>query len=249
MKGTMNMVASVKSKLQAQFRLLPWILGGLYAPALGLLVLTVLVSAGIQVPVSMLTRDAAAVMEANPLYGMLSNIGILLWCSAGAICLFSAALVWNKEKESDSRLFLLFSGLFTLFLVFDDLFMLHDDLLERYLHIGETGLFLGYFAIILLYLIGFRKAILNSQFVLLILALGFFGLSIAIDIVPEMMRSNQELWTGVKQTVSSKNSVSWYYLIEDALKLFGIVSWFGFLVGACLQRIGALLPQQAEQIG
>lgn len=174
----MNMVASVESKLQAQFRLLPWILGGLYAPVLGLLILTVLVSAGIQVPVSVLTRDPAAVMETNPLYGMLSNIGILLWCS-----------------------------------------------------------------------IGFRKAILNSQFVLLILALGFFGLSIAIDIVPEMMRSNQELWTGVKQTVSSKNSVPWYYLIEDALKLFGIVSWFGFLVGACLQRIGALLSRQAEQIG
>jgi hypothetical protein len=245
----MNRVASIRASLLAQRRLFPWILVGLYAPALGLLVLTVVISAGIDVPVSMLTRDPAAVMEANPLYGMLSNIGILLWCSAGAISLFSAAVVWNNETEDNSRLFLLFSGLFTLFLVLDDLFMLHDDLLERYLHIGQTSFFLGYFVIMLLYLIGFRKAILNSQFVLLVLALGFFGLSIAIDIVPEMMRSNQELWTDVKQTVSSQNTVPWYYLIEDALKLFGIVSWFGFLVGACLQRIGALLPRQAQQVG
>jgi hypothetical protein len=60
----------------------------------------------------------------------------------------------------------------------------------------------------LAFLVGFRRVILEGDFLLLGLALGFFGLSVAVDVF-----TDREL-----------------YLWEDGAKFVGIVTWLAYFV-------------------
>ncbi len=68
--------------------------------------------------------------------------------------------------------------------------------------------------IILVSLITFRKFILQSEWGIFSLAFLFFSLSISVDLVPAL----------------NNNSTDLSFLIEDGLKLFGIVSWVGYFM-------------------
>ena len=99
-----------------------------YVAISGVLISVAIIGAWYDVPMSGFTRDPAAVHNANPFTGVLSNIGILFWCSAAAVCFFSAAI---QVKEARVKIvpFLLFSGLLTAVLLLDDLFMLHETVI------------------------------------------------------------------------------------------------------------------------
>jgi hypothetical protein len=95
----------------------------------------------------------------------------------------------------------------------DDLFLLHEEVFPYYLNIPEKLVFVGYGMIISLYLVKFRKIILKTEFLFLILAFGFLGLSVIIDLLPIATRllGNQG-----------------EFLLEDGFKLMGIISWFTY---------------------
>ncbi|MGB6647734.1 MAG: hypothetical protein WBG01_04260, partial [Bacteroidota bacterium] len=181
-----------------------------YVPSAILILLVLGLSSLTGIPVGEITRDPLAVMGGDFYVGSISNLGILLWCATATICFFTAALIGKSEEASKTRSFLLFGGLLTTLLCLDDLFMLHEFVFPRYFHWKQGIIVLSYGLLLLAYLWSFRKRVLDSHFLLLVLASGFFGVSVLVDRLPEYLLPG------------------FYYLVEDGSKLLGIVSWFAY---------------------
>lgn len=208
----------MSAKLHTQLKSLFPILMGLYIPMLILVAMIVLVGLQLSIPIADLTRDPSATTGASPFMGALSSIGVLFWCASVAICLFSFALLQQTGSRGDFSGFFLFGGLISLILLLDDLFLFHEAVFPLYLKIPEKLVFLSYGLIILGYLTHFRKLILKTNFIFLILAFGLFGLSIVIDLL--------DLRISI--------------LFEDGSKLFGIASWFGYFAITAFQAVKKL---------
>lgn len=208
----MKMLRTFTQDSFQQIKSLTSILLPSYLIIFGLLLSIALIGEYFQIPVSKFTRDPIHVLNGHPFTGVLSNIGILFWCSTAAICFFGSAILWMNKSTNNSK-FLLFSGMITLLLLLDDLFMLHEIMIPKYLHIPEAGVYAGYLIIVLIYLVKFREEILKAEYTLLNFALGFFALSLVTDFFSD----DKEL----------------KYLIEDGFKLLGIVTWFLFFVRTC----------------
>jgi hypothetical protein len=201
----------MKSKLYDQFRALLPVLVGLYVPTLILLAAAVAISIQADIPISRFTRDPAAILGRNPFIGVLSNIGVLLWAFCAGVCFFASAVLRARAERQEWPAFFLFAGLITAVLLMDDLFLLHEKYIPRYLHFGERIIFPLYAVMLLGYLIRFRNNLARTNYLLLLLALGMFGLSLAVDRLAETM-------------------LPWHHLFEDGFKLLGIVGWFGYFV-------------------
>lgn len=211
---------------ERQFKALLPVLFAAYGPTLFVLGMLVVVKRQAQIPVAQLMRDPAAI-TGTPFYiGLLSNIGILLWCAAAAVCIFSAIALRKIAIYKELYSFLLTSGLLTSMLVFDDFLLLHESAFPNYLNIPERFVYLVYGIITLLYLVRFNKIILKTDFILLLFAFGFLGVSILID----------------KILPFSEFSV----FVEDGAKLLGIVSWFAYFTRVCLEPIRFNILSQQE---
>jgi hypothetical protein len=169
-------------------------------------------------PVSRLTRDPAAVAR-MPLYiGLLSNIGILFWAATVGVCLFSGWQLGGSAARSE-RPFFVCAGLLTLLLALDDFFLFHEELMPRLLGIAENTYAIGYGAVVLGFLLVFRKRLLSSDYLLLLLALAMFAVSVGID------------------TLTGQTELS--NLIEDGAKFSGILLWglyFALTAGETVSR-------------
>ncbi len=153
--------------------------------------------------------------------GLVSNLGVLLWCSCAAICLFSGAVICQGFSNRETCLFMVCSGLFTAMLLLDDLFMLHEEVFPDHLFIPQPLVFVAYGFITLAYLFRFRKTILATEYLLLILAVGFFAASVFVDL---FVTPEEFLIAGYPGR----------HIIEDGLKLFGIVTWTAYLIRVCI---------------
>ena len=191
---------------------------------LGLCVLA-WISSTIGVPVSDFTRDPVAVMRAPFYTGLLSNLGILLWCATAAITLFGAAVLDKRGQRREWVLFLRWSGLVTTVLLFDDLFLFHERVFPEFLNIREGYVLLCYGLLMLVYLGIFHREILQTEFLALVLAGGFFAGSILVDRLPE-------------------NWMPWHHLVEDGSKFLGIVTWFLYF-----SRTTTSLIRRATDVG
>lgn len=196
----------------------------MYTPVVGLLSAAAVVSLYTDTTMAEFTRDPAASTGAHPLLGVVSNIGVLCWCAAAAMCFMGAAVLRRQGSGSPLRPFLLSAGLVTGTLLIDDLFMVHDWFVVYDLQLDEKLLFAIYGMIVVAFLLHFRSVILSSEYRLLGLALSFFALSLAIDaLAPETLPMQ--------------------HLYEDGAKLFGIVSWLGYFGRTSLE---ALSPRHAS---
>jgi hypothetical protein len=159
-------------------------------------------------PFGALSQDPASVTGCAVYTGFLSNIGILLWSATAALCLF-AARIRPWRGASPWRPFLLVSGVLTLALTLDDLFLLHDEhgilagLIGTHQSVAH-GIYLG---VVVLYLLCFRRVILQTEYPLLIMALLFFALSIASDLF-----------------LTGAGFAS--FMLEDGAKFIGLAAWF-----------------------
>lgn len=182
---------------------------------------TFLISYGLDIPVAWLMRDPSMVTGDSPFVGFFSNVCVLLWCAIAAVCFF-CFLILRKTSASEGALFFLFTGVITLVLMLDDFFLIHEYVFPILLGLSELVLFAGYGLATVFVIIRFRKFIQETNLIFLLLALGFFGLSLGIDLL-----NNENL-----------------LLLEDGAKLLGIVSWFGYFVTTGVALIRPMLPQQ-----
>ncbi len=87
----------------------------------------------------------------------------------------------------------------------DDIFLLHESVFPH-LGIPEKVVYASYAGFVLLYLLWFYSVILNTEYILLMVALILFFASIVLD----------------NFTPPGFNP----YLLEDGAKMAGIVNWF-----------------------
>ena len=149
-----------------------------------------------------------------PFYaGILSNLGILFWSASATVCFFSVTILRHEELLNRYKGFLVMSGLITSLLLIDGLFQMHRIFYPEVLYIPTFMVYCVYALLGLGYLLFFRKQILETEYLMLALALGFLGLAVIIDTLSIAPRGNTAL--------------------SDFLKFFGIVSWFIYFTRTC----------------
>jgi hypothetical protein len=178
----------------------------LYLPILALLFLVTIAALSPHIALSSLTRDMAAIAHVHPLVGVVSNVGILLWCATVVICLFSRSLLRQQGLHAEAR-FLLWAGLLTLVLMVDDLFMIHEYIAPVHFHVNEKLVLASYACGAGAYLLKFRRLILAANYQLLAAAMVLFTASMIVDMA---------------------DGRGWWGLGEDGSKILGIASWLGY---------------------
>ena len=209
-----------KQIIAIQYHLLFPVILKTYIPIVLLLLSIVIVSKILGTYMGKYFKDLSNFSHLSHLTGLISNIGIIFWCASATLCFFCSAFVKSQFHESLMPLFLLYSGFLTSILLFDDFFMFHDYIFPVFFHINERQTYLSYLIITLAYLIIFRKLILNTEFLLVFLALGFFGLLLGFDFFSDITHSN--IMDG---------------LFEDGTKFFGIVTWLTYFARLCFQYL------------
>lgn len=160
------------------------------------------------IPIAKLTRDPIAIGGLPVYTGFLSQIGIFFWSASATVCFFSAKVLLRHADLHKLKRFLLISALLSLFLGFDDVFLLHEAVFPYHFGIPEKFVYGSYAGFVIFYLFRFYPLILETEFVLLAIALFFFGISVTLDLLPLPFIDP--------------------FLLEDGAKLIGIVSWLAY---------------------
>ena len=196
-----NFASLREEKTKAQFRLVALLLAPMVLALAGLAI--VRLQTGI--PLAVFMEDPAAVTEAPFYVGFFSNIGILLWCAAAAICFFCSAILYRGQAEKTQQAFFFCSGLMISVLMLDDFFMLHETVMPDYFGIPQNVIQGSYGLMVLLYLREFRKLLFDAEHLILFIAFGFLGFSMFCDVVPFRVPA--------------------HLLFEEGSKLLGIASF------------------------
>jgi len=156
------------------------------------------------IPLDSFTRDPNSFSNVPFYVGFFSNVGVILWSAAMAVCFFAA---WRLRAGAhrEKLYFLLSSSAVTLLMTFDDLFQLHEEVLPTYLGIPELLVYVIYMVIFMTFLLRFGSTLLNTDFAALGLAFFFLGASTLIDLFPLPLPKDT--------------------FLEDAVKLLGTVTW------------------------
>lgn len=186
-----------------------------------LVVLGVLVAVRVQtgIAIAEFTRDPLAYTGLPVYRGALSNIGAMIWAGAAAICFFTYGIVRARTLGRERTHFLLAAGAITTVLLADDLFMLHETVLPEHFGIPEELAYAAYAVLLSGFLVWFRSTILQTDFLLLVLAFAGFGISVGIDLTAMLY------------------SLPGLYLFEDGSKFFGIVCWSAYFARVSAQSI------------
>jgi hypothetical protein len=160
-----------------------------------------------------LSEDAIQTMDAPKYLGLVARADVVLMCAIAAILLFASRLASVLKKPGEVKNFLLFGGLFTLLLMSDDFFMFHDWVFRDLISIPENLIFAFYAISGVSFLVYFRKLILKTDYVILLIGFGLMGVSVVVD-------------------TSIVIGFYWKYeaVLEDGAKFLGMVSWFAYFL-------------------
>lgn len=166
-----------------------------------------------------LFRDITALAEL-PLYtGFVSQLGVLLWAASATSCFFAFFVMRKLNSGSlQSRRFLLHAGLLSSFLMLDDMFLFHEDFAVSYLFMDQKQVYLVYLLVVLAFLYFNRHEILSGKYLLLVIAMIMFGLSIFLDVIEDTF------FEQIKGTLYETYEV----FFEDGLKFVGIATWLAY---------------------
>jgi hypothetical protein len=192
--------------IKSQFRSVTPVLLIAYLLTFLCLLVVIILSTFKNIPLDRFTKDPTAIMNAPFYTGGFSNLGIMFWSGSAVVCFLAAAYIKPIAQLKDQYKYLLVSGLITTLLALDDMYLIHEEVFPHYLDISENTVIVSYINIFLIYIIVFRNTILSTEFIILGLGFFFLGLSTIIDLLPLPMEKDT--------------------FLEDAIKLFGIISWF-----------------------
>ena len=200
----------------------------LAAAALGL---TVIVHYWKGYPIQYLTRDPAATVQEAFVIGMLSNFGAILWSATLGVCVVGALGLASHPvpaavlgKRPPGATFFAAGAALTGLLLFDDLFLAHEEIFPDYIGLPEVSLLVFEVLALGVLLFTIRGNLRRFESVFLVLALGFFVLSLGVDRIPEARLG------------------AWHHLVEDGFKFLGITSWCLFWTTSLLTRLRDLNP-------
>ena len=201
----------------------------IYGPLIFLLAALVIIYLVADIPLRLFFIDPVAEFNSPMYIGFVSNLGVLCWGAAAAVCLFGGWLLFQSEYHLESAWFLICGGLITGILMLDDLFLLHEEVFEDHLFIPQEFTIGAYGVMVLWLLFRFRQVILRSDYLLLILAFVFFSISVGVDLFIE------------PEEFTIFGNFPGRHIIEDGFKLLGIASWSVYLIRTCLQKVAPLI--------
>jgi hypothetical protein len=170
------------------------------------------------VPMANLIRDPVSILNGRFYDGLVSNVGILLWCATAAICLFRGCELRLGRKVDGEARFLLSAGLFTLLVLVDDLFLAHEQILPDLAGVPEKAVLAAYLALLCGYLLINWRQIMRADVAILLLSLGFFAASILLDVLVPYHFHDTAIGQEVNRGV----------ILEEAFKFVGIAAWTVF---------------------
>jgi hypothetical protein len=200
-------------------------------PALAVVALVALARAVGDVPVHYLTRDIAALAGLHPFFGVMSNLGLMLWAASAAVSLLTVLVL--TKSGAGGRAFFLASGALSLWLLLDDAFLFHEDLAPKHLGVSTELVLAGLGVAVIAWLAAFRHAILAAGPFFLVLSLGMFALSLGVDFASDFFPEDEA-------------ETSWRIFYEDAPKWLGIVFWLAFHVTASVNTLTGGLKVQSR---
>lgn len=183
------------------------------------------------VPVPVLMKDPLAVVQLTNqccrfYYGLVSNLGVMIWTTGAAVCLFASVLLFPMVRRRAEAVFFAAAAAFTGWLALDDLFMIHEDVLPQ-LGVPQLMTYAFYAGTAAAYFLLSWRQILALRPALMASALALLGTSVLIDVL-----------------VHTESAVHVFF--EDGAKLLGILAWTSFHVTAALEIIrAAIMPPGA----
>ncbi|MFO1417818.1 MAG: hypothetical protein U1E83_04040 [Methylotetracoccus sp.] len=183
-----------------------WPAATLYGTSILLLLGLYVASMRLGIPFGNLTRDPLAVTGGHPLIGIISNLGVLLWCMSATICIFGYAVLGQCAKTRALSGTLLWGGLLSTLLMADDLVQIHERVGPHF-GLDEKIVYALYGVLMLIFLARCGPFILrHTRWVQLLAAFLCFGLSLATDL--------------------TAGDSSLHFLVEDGSKFLGVGGWF-----------------------
>lgn len=181
-------------------------------PSILVLIGVAIASIILDINLGLLTRDPTSIAKINPLSGILSNFGIILWCSAATACFFAAIAIRNIESK-DCFWFLFCSGLLSAYLLLDDFFQFHEILAGNHVGISEKFTYMALGTAVLIYLFLFKRNIWQTNFCFLLMSFIFLATSVATDVC---------------QGFLMRRIGHWQFFIEEGTKWLGISCWCSY---------------------
>lgn len=157
--------------------------------------------------------------------GWFTSISEILWCTAIAICLFSAWLLPKSSRRF--QIFLGASAVVMLMLFFDDRFRLTLILCVFFstCKLVKLSVYSIYGLLLISYAWLFRRTIRQTPYIPLLVSFCLFGFSSAIDIVP----------------ISSRGI---HAMLEDGTKLVGLINLTIYFWWICQEEIKKNIVQK-----
>ena len=145
----------------------------------------------------------------TPIAGLLTHSFQFLCCLPPIVCLFSYALLSQGASFSNSRHFLLFSGIITGLFAINEIFRIHIILLyfniPKFLTISVYGL------AILIYGLAFWRQIRQTSYQILIISLALLTFAIAIDFLQLKNQGFASLSEGIPKLLSAVNLAGYFW--------------------------------------
>lgn len=210
----------------------------IFIPSILILILIALANLFFDVSISSMTQDPTAIAQINPFSGILSNLGILFWCTSASICFF-VGITLHKVILKEMYWFLICSALLSTLLLLDDLFQIHEilanlgfkDTVVWNERVYYVALGLALFA----YFYSFRKVIMMTQYAILLLAFIFLASSVFLDAIFNPFNS----W--ILARIFGHDIYGWDYFSEDGAKWLGIVCWCTYFVNTSYKLLVGIL--------
>jgi hypothetical protein len=176
------------------------------------------------IPVSELFQDPMLVAWINGTgrthYGIVSNLGVLLWAFASSVAFLAAIVLTRRGRRREAGFFAAAAALSAV-LMADDLLMIHESLWPRHVGLDENVLLGAYGSALLCYAWAFRRDVAAHAAGVLVAGGAFFAFSIVGD---QFLPGSGD---------PSEAAV----FLEDAAKLVGISCWAAFQASAATRAL------------
>ncbi|MEM1049560.1 MAG: hypothetical protein AAGL24_25635 [Pseudomonadota bacterium] len=143
-------------------------------------------------------------------YGFVSTLGIMMWVTAAAVCLFAAFLFLMEGRARGLVGFALAAGVFTGWLALDDAFLVHEVVFPS-IGIPQNAVLATYALLAMVYLACSWRIVLAHDYWLFLAGGSGLALSMAVDTLLHSL-------------------VPGIVMLEDSAKFFGIFCWMAFHV-------------------
>ncbi|MGM0578118.1 MAG: hypothetical protein ACQEXJ_20505 [Myxococcota bacterium] len=170
--------------------------------------------------VSELTRDPSQILDAAWYTGLLSYAGLAAWAACAGIAIFGGLLLRRVDSEVPVARLLLGGGALSLVLLADDTLTIHEVVLPWYLGLPQPVTYALYGLLGLAFLGWNLRAVLETDYLLLAIAVGLLGTSVVADVLIPYGP------VGV--------------VFEDFVKFAGIVFWLAYFAHVAARRLGGI---------